>query len=76
MSYIFLATVKTYNNPDTAKTIAYHALTAKDFTDAANIIESFYGNEMESMSLEMISDLSLLTIDECMCTRLRELNTF
>lgn len=76
MSYIFLAKVKIYNDPDTTETTSWHALTASSFADAANIIEDFYGNEMESMSLEMISDLSLLTIDECMCTRLRELNTF
>lgn len=76
MSYIFLAQVKIYNSPGSTETTSWHALTASSFADAANIIESFYGNEMESMSLEMISDLSLLTIDECMCTRLRELNTF
>ena len=76
MSYIFLAKVKTYDDPDTAKTTTYHALTAEDFADAARIVEGFYGNEMESMSLEMISDLGLLTIDEYMCDRLRALNTF
>ena len=76
MSYIFLAKVKTYNDPDATETIAWHALTAHDFADAASTIEEFYGNEMESMSIEMISDLGLLTIDEDMCTRLRELNNF
>lgn len=75
MSYIFLAQVKIYNSPG-SETTSWHALTASSFAAAASIIEEFYGNEMESMSLEMISDLSLLTIDECMCTRLRELNTF
>ena len=76
MPYIFLAKVKTYNDPDATETTSWHALTAHDFADAARIVEEFYGNEMESMSLEVISDLGLLTIDESMCARLRELNTF
>lgn len=76
MPYIFLAKVKAYNDLDATNTISWHALTADSFADATNTLEEFYGNEVESMSLEIISDLGLLTIDESMCARLRELNTF
>ena len=79
MSYIFLAKVKAYNDLDpinTTNTTSWHALTADSFADATRILEEFYGNEIESMSLDIISDLGLLTIDESMCARLRELNTF
>ena len=74
--FIFLATAKTWENPDEPSQIGDHVVVARDYGDAMQKIEEFYGDELQSIHIEQISDMPIITIDENMMDRLRELNNF
>lgn len=77
--YMFLASVRIYNSIEERTEEEQMALAAKNYAEAMEVIEEYYGDELEKVTgLEMISDsrILFLTKEEMVNVRESGLNCF
>ena len=73
-NYIFIAKIlwQNYNEEDQDIVV----LQANNWSEAAAKIDKSYGKDLLKFELEIISDMSLIQIDETSAKVIRDLNTF